>query len=295
MVCVADKTPLREGAKDRFKRSYEDWNEMLDSETLDALLVTSDNQESAEIAVEALHRGIPCMVEKPMATSHASAAKMLAAMRESGKTLMINWPLAWNPWLHELKRRVDAQEIGTPFHLRFRIGHHGPREIGCDEYFVGWLYDEDKNGGGAIADFASYGAVLARWLLGKPQSVLGVRDNFTKDYFVPDDHALILMRYDKATAYVEGTWATKEWDDGPNPVVHGSEGTLYVRGDQLLRNGEAVAVAPIATLNPAEYFLNCVERGEIPEGIVNPEIAADACRIVDAAKESSAGGRAVSL
>ncbi|AIE87584.1 Gfo/Idh/MocA family protein [Fimbriimonas ginsengisoli] len=290
LVAVADETPLLDKARDRFEKSYTDWREMLANEKLDALVVTSDNVESSEITVQALHKGIPCMVEKAMAANAFDAERMLTAMHESGKTLMINWPLAWAPWLGELQRRMADGYIGQPFHLRFRNGHQGPKEIGCDEWFVGWLYDETKNGGGAIADFGSYGAVLARWLMGMPETVYCIRGNFTKDYPVSDDHAVILLKYPHGTAFLEGTWATVGFDGGPNPVIHGKTGTLSVQGGDLILTGQKVEVPEPEFKNPAEYFLNCIRSGKQPEGILSPELSADACRILDAAIKSSKSG-----
>jgi len=289
MVAVADATPLLEKATG-FERTYTNWREMLEKETFDALLVCSDNVESSEITVQALGRGIPCMVEKAMAANAADADRMLEAMRASGKTLMINWPVAWATWLPELQRQIEAGSIGHVFHLRYRNGHKGPKEIGCDEWFVGWLYDEAKAGGGAIADFCSYGAAVSRWLLGMPESVYCVKGNFTKDYPVPDDHAVCLLKYPKGTAFIEGTWATVGSDGGPNPVVHGSEGTLYVQGGELLKSGEKVETPDLPIGNPAAYFMECVRTGKTPEGVLNPEIAADACRILDAAIRSNLSG-----
>lgn len=293
LAAVADATPLLDRAKERFQADYPDWQVMLDSEPLDGLVVTSDNVESAEIAVAALNRGIPCVVEKAMAANAADADRMLEAMRASGKTLMINWPLAWSPWLWEMKRQIDAGTLGHVFHLRYRNGHHGPKEIGCDEWFVGWLYDEKRNGGGAIADFCSYGAVTCRWLLGMPESVYCVRGNFTKDYDVSDDHAVCLLKYPKGSAEIEGTWATRGWDDSENPVVHGRDGTLGVKAGKLSYYGaenKPIEVPAMEVSSPAEYFVRCVKEGRTPEGILNPEIAADACRILDAAIRSSASG-----
>lgn len=290
LVAVADPTPLLDNAKPSFERSYTDWRDMLLKEQLDALVVTSDNVESAEIAVQALLKGVPCMVEKAMAANAKDADRMLDAMRKSGTLLMINWPLAWNAWIYEMKKQIDADAIGHVFHLRFRNGHSGPKEIGCDQWFVGWLYDESKNGGGAIADFCSYGAVLCRWMLGMPENVYCVRGNFTKDYEVSDDHAVCLLRYPKGSAFIEGTWATKGSDNGPNPVVHGKEGTLSVNGGKLVKSGEELPIPEMTFKTPAEYFANCLTTGKRPEGILDPEVAADACRILDAAIRSNASG-----
>lgn len=294
MVAVADETPLMENAKAGFERTYTDWREMLDHEALDVLVVTSDNLESAEITVQALGRGIPCLVEKPMAASVADAERMLEAQRASGKLLMINWPIAWSTWIQELGNQVQSGAVGDIFHLRFRNGHSGPREIGCDEYFVGWLYDETKNGGGAIADFGSYGAVLSRWLLGMPEKVFCVRGNYTKDYDISDDHALIVLQYPKGSAALEATWATKQWEAAGNPVLYGKDGTIAVVGKELQVQGSPVQL-PESTSGPAVAFIEYLRTGATPTGILNPEIAADTCRILEAAIRSSRSGCAESV
>lgn len=300
MAAVADPTPLMETARKNFQREYKDWRQMLDAEALDALVVTTDSLEGANVAVEALGRGIPVFVEKPMAANAPDAQRMLEAWENAGVPLLINWPFVWNSWTHDLKKRIDGGEVGHVFHLRYRNGHHGPKEIGCDEYFVGWLYDEKRNGGGAIADFCGYGAVLCRWYFGVPDAVYAVRDNYTKDYDVPDDHAIIVLKYPKRTAILEGTWATFGFDQSANPVVHGKTGTLgvYENEIRLFRAGQEPQVLEGGHLpgpGPASYFLQCIERQSEPEGMMNPRIAADACRIIDAAKRSARSGREESV
>lgn len=297
-VAVADSTRLLEEFE--FGTRYADWREMLDKESLDALIVTSDNVESVEIAVEALRRGIHCLIEKPMAANAADAERLLAAQRESGKVLFINWPLAWDPWLYDFKARIDAGEVGHPFHLRYRNGHFGPKEIGCGPEFVAWLYDEKLNGGGAIADFGSYGAAVARWLFGMPETVYAVRGNYTKPYDVSDDHATIVLSYPKASAVLEGTWATFGFDSGPNAVVHGDKGTLAAFGREVelsvaRQDRVRQEVSKLPADGPAAAFLHCIQTGERPFGITDPEVAADAARILDAAIASTQSGCAERL
>ncbi|MBI5708484.1 MAG: Gfo/Idh/MocA family oxidoreductase [Armatimonadetes bacterium] len=296
LAAVADPTPLLEKAKDRFSMSYTDWRAMLDAETLDGLVVCSDNRESAEIAIEALERGVPCFVEKAMAADGIDAQRMLKAQRKSGKTLLINWPIAWSSWPYELHRQLQDVSLGQVFHFRFRTGHHGPKEIGCDEYFVGWLYDEHRNGGGAMADFCCYGAALSRWYFGKPNSVFAVRGNYTKaPGEVPDDHAVVVLKYPTMNCIIEGTWATFGFDESANPVVHAKNGTLGVYGNQVRRYAAGMEMrtfegaAPPAK-SPAPYFRECIQSGRVPEGLLDPEVAADAARIIELAVKSARTG-----
>jgi len=296
MVAVSDHTALLQG-RDGFERKYTDWREMLEKETFDVLIVTSNNVESSEIAIAALGKKIPCIVEKAMAASAADADRMLAASRASGTLLMINWPFAWQASLQDAIQRAKSGEVGDLFYMRYRNGHWGPKEIGCEAEFVEWLYDENLNGGGAIADFGSYGATLARVVFGMPESVFCLRANLTKDYPVPDDHAVILLKYSKAHVFLEATWATKGGDASANPVLSGASGTIAVSGDKVVvssgwGDAQESEAAPLPYKNSAVYFAHLLATGGKPDGLLDPEICADSCRIIDAAKKSALSGKA---
>ncbi|GBC93580.1 Glucose--fructose oxidoreductase [bacterium HR15] len=279
MTAVADATPLLERARARFARAYTDWRTMLERESPDVVLATADNRTSAQIAIEAMQRGSHVMVEKPMAAELSDASAMLETAHATGRMLMINWPVRWNPAFYALVERARAGEFGQIYHLRFRIGHAGPREIGCDPYFVAWLYDAHLNGGGASIDFGSYGAMLSAYLLGMPERVYGVRGVFTKDYPVPDDNAILLLHYPRATAVLEATWSQVGTDGSGNPIIYGTDATATVLDGKLRihRKGEAVRweeppPLPEGERNPAEYFLRCIRENRPPTGMVSAEV-----------------------
>ena len=72
---------------------------------------------------------------------------------------------------------AQSGEIGEVWQVRYRAAHQGPKEMGASEYFCDWLYDPNRNGGGALMDYCCYGAVLSRVLLGRPHSVTAVTGN----------------------------------------------------------------------------------------------------------------------
>ncbi|MCS7300880.1 MAG: Gfo/Idh/MocA family oxidoreductase [Fimbriimonadales bacterium] len=291
LTAVADATPLLDRARNRFQRAYTDWRTMLNAEQPDIVLACADNRTSAAIAIEAMQRGAHVMVEKPMAADLADAERMLQTARATNRMLMVNFPTRWNPALQSLLERAKQGDFGAIFEFRFRVGHAGPREIGCDPYFVAWLYDEHLNGGGALADFACYGAVMCAYLLGAPETVLATRGNLTKDYPVADDNAVVVARYPKAFAVIEATWSQIGTDGAPNPIVYGTEATAGVIDGKLRihrRGAEVVyeepAPLPEGARNAAEYFLSCIRTGNPPKGVVSPEIALVAQQIIEAAK-----------
>ena len=67
---------------------------------------------------------------------------MLAAAKEQGTRIMVNWPFAWWPMLQKGIAMAQGGDIGRIWQVKYRAAHEGPRELGCSEFFCGWLYDD---------------------------------------------------------------------------------------------------------------------------------------------------------
>src|SRR5262249_10487113 len=171
VVAAAEPAP---GPRERFAHEHgsadlsPEYDAVLDRRDLDALLVFADNRRSVELGARALARGLPVMLEKPMAPDLAGAGRLLAAARPARASLMVTWPSAWRPAIRHGLELARAGRVGEPVQLSHRGGHAGPREFGCSPEFSAWLYDPVQNGGGALIDYCGYGALLARVLLGPP-------------------------------------------------------------------------------------------------------------------------------
>jgi predicted dehydrogenase len=179
---------------------------LLERTDLDAVLLFADNRASSEWGVRALGRGLPVMVEKPMAADVGGADALLGAARAAGLPLMVNWPTVWRPALRHGLALVAEGAIGEPVQLSHRGGHAGPREFGCSPQFCAWLYDGARNGGGALVDYCGYGGILARTVLGRPASVTAVAAHLRKAGLESEDNAVVVLRYPRALALLEGSW-----------------------------------------------------------------------------------------
>src|SRR5262249_33704114 len=195
----------------------------VEREELDIVQAASENNVCADIVEACSAKSIHVISEKPMAASLEQANRMIAASERSGIKLMINWPSAWQPAMQEMERRILAGDVGRLFYFKYRSAHNGPKEIGCDPHFVEWLYDEEKNGAGALMDYCCYSADMCARFLGLPDKVTGFRGVFVKDYPIPDDNAIILMKYSNAFGVSEASWTQKVDYATPNPVAYGTE------------------------------------------------------------------------
>jgi len=266
----------------------------------DLVLCCTSNAGTAAVAEACAAHGVPVMIEKPLAANLALAKRIAAAAARGDLPVMCNWPTAWDARIQHAVRLAQAGELGSVYTLRYRAAHAGPREIGCSPYFWSWLYDAEQNGAGALMDYCCYGAALAAWVLGVPESVTAVKGRLVKTDIPVEDNAIILMQYAGAFGIAEACWTQA----GHRPYgfqVLGQRAGLVVERDGLLRvdeqNPDGLAVdvpaLPEGQRNGPEHFVACVRAGRQPEGLLGLDVAVQAQRILEAALVSCRTGSAV--
>jgi predicted dehydrogenase len=296
-------------------RVYATAEELLAHEQIDFALIYADNRRSAELAVMAMRRGIHVMVEKPMAANLGQADRMLTTATGAGVKLMVNWPIAWNPAIRYALQLAAEGRIGRVTHAEYRGAHAGPKEYGCSTYFYEWLYDASRNGGGALIDYCSYGAMVARMLLDLPHAVTAVGGRLQKDYIEVEDNAVLLLRYPRAMGIAQASWSQIGPGRGAGPIIYGTTGTIIVHQIPGAREGHVVREGQVELVTvdrlegevldppelPAEersalvYFLHCLSHDVPVEGMVSAAVGRDVQEILEAGYRSLAAGRTVPL
>ncbi len=232
LVAGAEPYPeLRERATQRWglRRTYPDFETMLDREALDAILVCTDNASKADVAEAAARRGVHVYQDKPMAATLAQADRILRAVEASGITLMVAYHSAFHPVYDEVKALLQAGAIGKVYLARGVTGHGGPVEYGCSRYFCEWLFDKERNGGGTFVDEACYLVDAFIDYLGPIQEVSAFTAQIGhRDYLPPDveDNSVAILRFASgALGVIDSKWGQV----GPAPVrtsYHGTQGTV---------------------------------------------------------------------
>jgi predicted dehydrogenase len=289
---------------------HPEYEALLSRSDLDAVLVFSDNRRSVDLARHALERGLPAMIEKPMAADLAGAEALLATAQASGQPLMVNWPVAWRPSIRQALEQVRAGLVGEPIRISYRGGHAGPREFGCSPQFCEWLYDPQRNGGGVVVDYGGYGALLCGALLGQPRSVLAVAANLRKSDLPAEDNAIVALEYARALGLFELSWTQIGNQPPYGLIVSGDRGTLLVHQPKAAGEGQPAGPGHLELVGSAEsrriepsalpddqrdgptYFLSRLRSGGPIEGLVTPQAGRDAQEIIEASLRSALlGGR----
>lgn len=108
--------------------AYGDHRQLLSEARPEAVSVAVSTAAHFEVVRDCLQSGAHVLVEKPIAPTLEEAAQLVACAGEAGRVLMVGHIERFNPAVIELKRRLDASELGPIFSAKAqRIGPFPPR------------------------------------------------------------------------------------------------------------------------------------------------------------------------
>jgi predicted dehydrogenase len=206
---------------------------MIDAVEPDAVYIAVPDHLHAEPFLACIDRGVPVLVEKPLATDPSTAARMRAAARAAGVYAECNFSNRSNPVFMRVKESVDRGDVGEVIGINARLSN----AIQYPTSLLRWA--ENTTSGWFLL---SHVFDLASWLSGATATdvtATGVR-GILRDRGV-DTYDLIhaLVRYDTGlSGLYESSWTLP--DSLPSPVdftfeLLGSEGALYVdTSDQMI-------------------------------------------------------------
>jgi UDP-N-acetylglucosamine 3-dehydrogenase len=119
LVAVADPDPaaVQRATAGRRARGFEDPMQMLAEAHLDVVSVAAPTSLHLQVTRSALDAGAHVLVEKPIAATRDEALEMMAAADRAGRMLTVGHIERFNPAIRELRRRLDANELGRIFQI----------------------------------------------------------------------------------------------------------------------------------------------------------------------------------
>lgn len=96
--------------------SYEDYDDLLASGTVDAVYLATPNFDHVDLSVRTLKAGLHLLLEKPMAISVEECEQIIAASQESGAKLMVAYRLHHEPGTLKAFQVARSGQLG---HLRY--------------------------------------------------------------------------------------------------------------------------------------------------------------------------------
>ena len=283
---------------------YSDLEEMLKVTHPQAVLAYTNTYDHRRVVEICARYGVPVMMEKPLAVSFEDARAIEKAARAGRIQVLVNYETTWYRSNQAAYDLVHENAIGEIRKIVVHDGHQGPKEINVGPEFLTWLTDPKLNGGGALFDFGCYGADLATWLMDgrRPDSVTAVTQQIKPDvYLRVDDEATIILTYPHAQAIIQASW---NWPFSRKDMeVYGQRGYAITVGRDTVRVRLPEKQEVSADAKPLEKakedsvsYLRAVLLGGLkPEGQSSLETNVIVTQILDAARQSAATGKTVSL
>lgn len=312
VVAADDVTPARRDlASSRGLKVYGDMDAMLADPAVGAVLVSTPTAMHFDHASRALAAGKHVMVEKPMALDLAQARTLADEAERRGLVLSVFHNRRWDLDYLTVKGAIDSCAFGRIINVESRLGQFascvGPA---AREYHPNWR-NEGPMGGGGLYDWGSH-FLDQLWRLLWPARPLRVYAQLRGNVWSADcdDFARVVIDFDGgAVGLVEINTTTTR----PLPRWHldGTAGSAFSPYSPefdtsvwaSLRFTPASRGEPSRTFPPAkqgrselqiwQQFAGAVRREGPPAVSVRSVLPTMA--LLDAARESSATGRAVDV
>lgn len=206
-----------------------DYNAMLGRDDVDAVVILTPMLTHATMAKAALQAGKHVLVEKPLATSLAEGRELVARARAADRYLVCAPFTILSPTFQTIAARLLRGDIGQVVGARGRYGWAGPD-------WTDWFY---KQGGGALFDLGVYNLTTLTGWLGPVRRVMALTGVAVPQRCVngqpirveAEDNAQVLLDFGASCFATVMTGFTMQQYRGPGLELFGTEGTIYLRGD----------------------------------------------------------------
>lgn len=172
LVAVADEVPGRAAdaaARYGFATATDDWRQVAADQRVRAVSIATPNFLHREIGVAMAQAGKHVWIEKPAGLSAADTRAVGEAVRKAAVQGTVGFNYRNAPAVAAARDLISAGEIGAVTHARFRMfSDYAAHPDGA----LTWRYERARGGSGVLADLASHGVDLARYLLGEISAVI---------------------------------------------------------------------------------------------------------------------------
>jgi predicted dehydrogenase len=165
-----------------FARWTTNWREIVEDPRVDLVDITTPNFLHAEMAIAAAQAGKHIYCEKPLATSSADAARIVAAVEKSGVISIVGFNYLKNPAQAFAKQLIESGELGEIILFR---GTFDQDFLANPAVPFSWRLDRTQAGTGALGDLGSHAIAFAQFLIGDVLEVCGLNATKIKERVMP--------------------------------------------------------------------------------------------------------------
>ena len=250
-VAEISKSRLNQVAdKFNIKNRYRDYNDLLNDDQTDAVIISTPTHLHKQIAIDCLNAGKDVLVEKPLARNSIEGKEVVECAKKNKRKLMIGMNLRYRPDSMLIRSLINAGEIGVPYYIKCGW----IRKQSSSEK---WFTKREEAGGGVILDLGINLVDLALWLADYPKALSSSTKNYFHNSRNIEDTSVSFIRCEKSlTISIEASWNMAEEKDSFFANVYGTKGSIGINPFKLIKllNDEQIDLGSTFNESPTEAF-----------------------------------------
>ena len=212
-------------------RIFSDWHELLAAGNIDAVIIAVPHPLHAQIASEALQRGLHVLLEKPVDISVSAARKLNETAGRCPGVFAIMFNQRTNPLFRRAREIVSSGELGELKRTVWIVTNWYRTQHYYDS--GDWRATWSGEGGGVLLNQAPHNLDLWQWICGMPASVTAFCDTARFHRIAVEDDATIITRYANGAV---GTFITSTGEyPGTNRLEIAGDGGKLVLEEGVLK------------------------------------------------------------
>ncbi|MBQ8611717.1 MAG: Gfo/Idh/MocA family oxidoreductase, partial [Oscillospiraceae bacterium] len=228
LSAVADIDPTRLAwVKGRFPavQCFDTAQALLDSGTVDAIIIATPHWLHPEIAIQAMERGLHVLTEKPAGVAVSQVQRMIEVHKRTGKVFGIMFNQRTNPLFAKARQMVQSGELGHPKRLVWIITNWYRNQGYYDS--GAWRASWRGEGGGVLLNQAPHNLDLWQWIFGMPKRVCAFCTEGKYHNIEVEDDATIYAEYENGAVATFIT-TTGEYPGTNRLEISGDRGKLVL-------------------------------------------------------------------
>jgi UDP-N-acetyl-2-amino-2-deoxyglucuronate dehydrogenase len=248
LVGVADVDPAR--AKATSAPAFDSLENLIDAVRPDVVHICTPHDQHADLAVEALDRGVAVLLEKPVARTVADAERVIAAAgTHPDVKIGVCLQNRYNPPVAAARDLLASGELGAVRGGSATVFWHRDAAYYANRP---WRGHYAESGGGVLINQAIHTVDLMQWLLGDVTGVRGHAGTYGLDGVIDvEDTAHLLLDHDGGARSVVFATNTNVVDAPVTIDIITEHAALHLRGDLTVTYAdgrvEVVEQPPVVT------------------------------------------------
>jgi|UniRef100_A0A7V3RH47 predicted dehydrogenase len=253
-------------------KKYQDYQEMIEDQEIDAIVVATPNYLHTPMAIAGLKFGKDILCENPMAINLKEAQELVKVVNQTKRKFALALTGRFRPDVQTLKKFVKRGELGDIYYLK------AGWLLGTKEWTLSdWRMDVLKSGGGAFLTMGTQVLAIATYFLEEkePDTIFASIHKKESDTEVEDTGMCIINYKDGTLLTIEVGWSLIFEKDFLYCNIFGKKGGALLNPLKVHKelHNELINITPqipvrnvyrVAWELQAQFFIDAIRKNTSP-------------------------------